>query len=156
MHLSALVCSAAVVLLCGSTMGTKIFRKPHNRQAPPPDPTYLKDAAACNSTIPGVWTGFESSGPLYDEYSLQWVPGNPPGVFSAVMIRGGGWTLGNGNIDFSAGTATINFDTGVFLSGSVSSDCKTFMWNNTSVWRAQSNIDVVHIIGMNHLDVGCK
>ena len=108
-------------------------------------------------TLPGTWTGFEGTTPLYDEYELEWTSGFPPGVFTSVIIRGSGWSLGQGQV-FSNDTlkVTIQFDTGLVLNGSRSENCHTIVWDNGSTWKKMSGIDVVHIVSMNHLDVGYK
>ena len=111
------------------------------------------------SNLPGVWTGFVGAKPLYDEYSLQYQSGAPPGAFTAVVIRGAaggeGWTLGNGQLAADNRSAVITFDSGVTLHGNVSADCSTIAWEeNGSSWQEASGIDVVHLLSMSHIDVG--
>lgn len=140
-------------LLPLASMVTALSHKPLRRPNMPELTPKGKLSTVCNS-IPGTWTGFLPQ-PLYDEYQLDWTPDLGAGAFSAVAIRGGGWTLGQGFISADNTTATIVFDTGVSLSGNVTDGCTTIMWNNTSIWRQKAGgIDVVHIVSMNHLDVG--
>jgi len=54
-------------------------------------------------------------------------------------------------------TATISFDSGVKLTGNVSANCSIIDWSNDSQWNfipTPVAITDVHIIAMNHLDVG--
>ena len=107
-------------------------------------------------TLPGVWTGFVSGKPLYDEYELHFESGAPPGEFVAVVIRGAGdgWTLGRGQLAADNRSATISFDTGTVLSGNVSEDCSAIAWDNDTQWQESSGIEVVHLLSMSHIDVG--
>ena len=111
------------------------------------------------STLPGVWTGFVGTAPLYDEYSLQFEAGAPPGAFTAVVVRGApggeGWTLGSGQLSADNRSAFIVFDTGTSLHGNVSDDCSVISWEeNGSSWQEASGIEVVHLLSMSHIDVG--
>jgi hypothetical protein len=123
-----------------------VRKKSSLHQAPPASSPRDMDC----SNLPGVWTGFFPQ-PLNDEYELAWTQ---QGGFTSVMIRGGGWSLGTGQLGPDNTTAKLVFDTSVTLLGKVSDDCETIAWDNNSTWRKKSMIDVVHIVAMNHLDLG--
>jgi hypothetical protein len=134
--------------------------------APAPGPYAAAAAAAAAAPragspgscagLPGVWTGFVGVRPLYDEYSLGFPSGGPPGAFTAVVLRpapdGEGWTFGAGQLGAGNTTVTLTLDNGLTLTGNVSADCGTLFWDNGSSWARKSGIDVVHIVAMNHLD----
>ena len=109
------------------------------------------------AALGGVWTGFVSRVPLYDEYYLAFEAGAAPGAFSAVNVRAsepGGWTIGAGQLSPDNSTVTIAFDTGVTLRGNVSADCALLEWENGSQWKETGGIEVVHLLSMSHIDVG--
>lgn len=111
------------------------------------------DSDSCDSTVPGTWTGFEGTTALFDSYELTW-RGTSAGAFSSIAISGEtGWALGLGAFSADNATATISFDTGVVLNGTVSEGCSIITWDNGSSWKKALR-KVVHVVAMNHLDVG--
>lgn len=114
-----------------------------------------KAGGSCDASVPGTWTGFEGVTPLYDEYELLWRgPSFPAGAFTSTFVSGGGgWGLGEGQLSADNSTATISFDTGISLHGNVTDGCTTISWDNGSSWR-KSLKKRVHVVAMNHLDVG--
>lgn len=42
------------------------------RMAPPSPPRAAPTGPSSCADLPGVWTGFEPSGPLYDSYQMSW------------------------------------------------------------------------------------
>lgn len=155
---------ASLVRVCASAcvVGTMLLasaRAASLRRAPTRSAPRRTQASSDCGSLPGVWTGFEGSTPLYDSYQLSWRPGGayPVGAFSAVYIQGSapGWTLGEGQLGAGNGTATIAFDSGVTLSGTVSDACSTIVWDNGSSWRKTTALPKkVHMVFMNHLDIG--
>lgn len=91
--------------------------------------------------------------PLRDLYEL--VPRDDvPGGFSALIVEtpSPSWSLGLGVLTNSS--VAITFNTGVALSGSLDAACGTISWNNTSQWVVVPPITQVHLVFMNHLDIG--
>lgn len=132
-----------------------------NPAMPPRDARFKNQGkvsgSPCDATIPGSWTGsFPPSPPLGDQYFLNWT--EPfTGAWTATMVQGGGWTTGAGQFSPDNRTASIAFDTGVKLTGNVSANCSDITWDNDSLWQSVPTpvpITDVHIIAMNHLDVG--
>jgi hypothetical protein len=125
----------------------------HKKLAPP-----FAAAVTCDATIPGTWTGFSPPGHgLGDSYALTWASPAAPGAWTATMLSGGGWGVGRGQFAADNMTTTIAFDSGVNLTGSVTDGCATITWDNDSVWEKYVPPPVitdVHIVAMNHLDVG--
>ena len=95
--------------------------KKHNYMAPGP----------CDGSIPGLWTGYEPQ-PLGDEYSLSWASPPSPGAWTATMVHGGGWGVGQGQFSADFTTTSISFDSGVKLTGRVSANCTQIDWSNDS------------------------
>ena len=66
--------------------------------------------------------------------------------------------MGHGQFSADFSTTTISFDSGVKLNGKVSDNCSRMDWDNDSTWKVEPPppppITDVHIIAMNHLDVG--
>jgi hypothetical protein len=112
---------------------------------------------SCNG-LPGVWTGYVGTRALYDEYDLGYPAGGGPGAYTAVVLApppgtgSEGWTFGAGQLSPDNTTTTLTLDNGLTLTGNVSSDCGTIVWDNGSSWARKSGIDVVHVVAMNHLD----
>jgi hypothetical protein len=118
----------------------------------------FRAAGSCDASIPGSWTGFFPQ-PLNDLYSLNWTSGGAAGAFTALCSSGScGWASGAGQLAADNATLTIKFDNQVNLRGSVSANCSTFSFDNNSTWKAlgppPTPITDVHIVAMNHLDVG--
>ena len=95
----------------------------------------------CDSFIPGDWTGFEPQ-PLNDLYSLTWSTPAAPGAWTVKMVSGGGWNVGQGQFSADNQTTTISFDSGVKLTGNVTSaagtapgSCSMIVWDNGSNWQ---------------------
>lgn len=112
--------------------------------------------------LPGPWTGFSPpTHPLGDAYSLAWAGAGgargADGAFVATMVDGSGWGLGQGTVSADNATASIVFDSGVSLKGTVGDNCTSILWDNDTKWAtapAPSSVSVVHVVAMNHLDVG--
>jgi len=120
----------------------------HTAAAPPAGPQ------SCAGTIPGNWTGFFPQ-PLGDLYELAWDTTAP--TWRASCRTSCGWSTGHGAFSADFSTTTIAFDSGVNLTGTVSGNCSVIAWDNGSQWRVYTPPAVVtdvHIIAMNHLDVG--
>lgn len=116
-------------------------------------------SASCDPTIPGQWTGFEGGRALGDLYALAWSVPAASGAWTATMLKGGGWNVGKAQLAPDNATVSIAFDSGVNLTGAVTDGCATISWDNDSVWKLYVPPPVVtdvHIIAMNHLDVGCE
>jgi hypothetical protein len=157
--------AAALVLAAAAPAAARQRRSVvHGEPAPAP---YAAAAAAAASAsragapgscagMPGVWTGFVGTRPLYDEYDIGFPAGGGPGAFTAIVLRpvpgGEGWTFGAGQLSGDNSSATLTLDNGLTLHGNVSSDCGTLYFDNGSSWARKSGIDVVHIVAMNHLD----
>jgi hypothetical protein len=104
----------------------------------------------------GTWTGFSPpTNPLFDEYLLQWED-ETIGSFTSIVVNGTeGWTFGRGQIDYSTNASVqIEFDNGISLKGNLSKGCKQIDWDNDTRWGKLSQVKSVHVIHMNHLDVG--
>ena len=112
----------------------------------------------CDLTIPGFWTGISQNHPLGDTYQMAWTVPASPGAWTVHMVDGGGWNVGVGQLSADNTTSTVSFDSGVKLNGNVSKDCSAIYWDNDSSWVVKPPppppITDVHIIAMNHLDVG--
>lgn len=94
-------------------------------------PTPFVGAAPCDSTIPGPWTGIEGKTPLHDAYTLAWAPAYP--AWAPTCASGGcGWSTGAATLAADNRSATIAFDSGVKLTGTVSADCTLITWDNDS------------------------
>lgn len=118
-------------------------------------PRKLQSGSSC-ANLPGVWTGFmPPTNPLYDSYELAWLNASA-GMFTAVYVGGGqGWTLAEGQLSSDNSTVVLSLDAGGVLHGNVSDDCSTMMWDNDSAWRKTATLPKrVHVVAMNHLDVG--
>lgn len=119
-----------------------------------------KPAAASQqdcSALPGTWTGFVGNNALFDLYELEFRGGAyPADSFTSVYVSSSpGWSLGQGQLSADNSSAVITFDTGVTLHGNVSDGCTTIMWDNDSSWRkTTAGPKKVHMVFMNHLDVG--
>lgn len=77
-------------------------------------------------------------------------------MFTVVVVNGTvGWTLAEGKID-GLDVALTFLDNGTTTAGTLSPDCGTLSWvGSSTVWRASEDaIQTVHVIAMNHLDVG--
>ena len=82
-------------------------------------------------------------------------------AFSVVVVNGTvgngtvGWTMAEGKID-GLDVALTFLDNGTTTAGSLTPDCGTLSWPGSgTVWRATEDaIQTVHVIAMNHLDVG--
>jgi hypothetical protein len=129
----------------------------HKKYSKHPPPRF---SDPCDGGIPGSWTGFEGpdNHPLGDLYSLAWSVPASPGAWTATMVSGGGWGVGHGQFSPDNLTTTIQFDSGVNLVGNVSQKCGQIDWDNDSRWAIAppppAPITDVHLIAMNHLDVG--
>lgn len=143
--------ASLLVLLASTTLGVQAV---HKKYAPPMLPAA---PSPCDVTIPGYWTGYEST-PLGDTYQMAWTVPASPGAWTVHMIDGGGWNVGIGQLSADNTTTTVSFDSGVKLNGNVSKDCSSITWDNDSRWGVKPPppppITDVHIIAMNHLDVG--
>ena len=173
---AALLVSYAPALQHSTLTRCELASLPHDARAS------VASKATCGAALPGAWTGFSGAHALGDEYSLQWSD-ESAGTFSAVYVVGKqGWSIGKGQIAVGEATAAITFDSGVALQGQVAhpspthdvgigkgfmelrilvpvnaqvqDDCSTLVWDNNSTWRKMTPIKFVHIVSMNHLDVG--
>lgn len=107
------------------------------------------------SNFPGTYTGLSGGQPIYDAYQLAWKAGVPNG-FTAIYVTPASWSLGVGQISPDNTTVTIELDNNrVKLTGTLSNNCGTISWDNDSVWTKSSAVPKkVHMVAMNHLDVG--
>jgi hypothetical protein len=139
------------ILAC-TVAATHALSKKHTTHPPLPRGSV---GGTCDASIPGSWTGFLGKFALQDSYELIWRgPSFPAGAFSSTYVSGpGGWGLGAGQLSADNRTAVIAFDTGVVLHGNLSDDCTLFSFDNGSFWR-KSLKKKVHVVAMNHLDVG--
>lgn len=141
----------------GRLVNPEIHRFPGSSSSLSSSSSSLSSLLPCDS-LPGVWTGYVGSNPLYDEYDLAFQTGAPSGQWTAVVLRpapsGEGWTFGTGQLENGNTTTVLTLDNGITLNGNVSSDCSIVYWDNGSSWRKTSGIDIVHLVMMNHLDVG--
>jgi hypothetical protein len=119
------------------------------------------------SGLPGDWTGgFGAAcgvGGIGDLYSFNWTLPRAPGAWTATMESGGGWGTGLAQNSPDNTTTVVVLDTGTTLRGNISStagagQCSCIQWDNGSWWSKRPPppppITDVHIIAMNHLDVG--
>jgi len=117
--------------------------------------TIISDS--CDGSIPGLWTGYDPK-PLGDTYQMNWTIPSSSGAWTVTMVSGGGWTVGHGQFSPDNTTTTISFNSGVKLNGTVSNKCGQIDWDNDTSWKVKPPptppITDVHIIAMNHLDVG--
>eukprot|EP01059_Diplonema_ambulator_P005631 TRINITY_DN153_c0_g1_i12.p1 TRINITY_DN153_c0_g1~~TRINITY_DN153_c0_g1_i12.p1 ORF type:complete len:880 (+),score=307.94 TRINITY_DN153_c0_g1_i12:55-2640(+) len=108
-------------------------------------------AAACNLT--GAWTG-QRINSRDDEY-IMFMP--TPTTFTVQAVTGGNWSTGSGT--YKSDTQFIHVDLdkssvqGITVNGTVI-NCDTIAWNNGWTWKKQQQINKVHVVFMNHLDVG--
>jgi len=125
--------------------------------------------------LTGNWTGFAPKFvPLFDWYSIQY--SNSTGSFSVVCNTDCGWINGTGQVKSTA--VKIEFNNGISLVGELVENstncgwtdaspthtcpnpppfqpsCTVIYWNNNTTWILLQPIDKVHLIFMNHLDVG--
>lgn len=121
---------AATVALVLLVSGDARHKKLHSR------PAQTSLTSPCDSTIPGYWTGFFPQ-PLYDEYQLAWDP-DRPGEWTAIYVDpiSGGWTNATGSFGVNNTTASVTFNTGLTLNGSVNAACNAIAWDNGSVWKS--------------------
>jgi hypothetical protein len=109
------------------------------------------------ANLPGTWTGFMGSTALFDNYVVDFRGGSyPAGSFTAAYVSSPSWSLGIGQLSADNGTATVYLDSlDNSLTGTVSTDCSSIVWDNGSSWRKTSTLPKrVHMVSMNHLDVG--
>ena len=119
------------------------------------------------SNLPGLWTGgFGAScgqAPIGDSYSFNWTQPPVTGAWTATYTNGGGsWGQGLAQNTPDNSATTMVLDKGQVLHGNISStqsfgSCSCILWDNGSWWMKQPKPNVitdVHIIAMNHLDVG--
>jgi hypothetical protein len=131
----------------------------HKNKLPPS--AFAAAPQNCDS-LPGSWTGGEGKvcgeSPLNDLYSFAWAVPPKQGSWVPTMESGGGWGTGLGQFSPDNSTTTVALDSGVNLNGNVTGNCSCIAWDNGSWWMkkgpAPPPITDVHIIAMNHLDVG--
>ena len=112
------------------------------------------EAASCPD-ITGNW---------YDSHSIPTaqlifrIEKDNNGAYSsfAVTYNPKGWGTGSVSYDSSASIINILLDDGENITGSVASDCSNITWTGTvsAVWIKVPKVDQVHVVFMNHLDVG--
>ena len=114
----------------------------------------------CSAVIPGPWAGFDPQ-PTGAEYSLSWSANSSNGSWEVLYLNapvGPSWTAGVGQFSADNLTTSLLLNSGSSLHGSVTGGCSTITWNDGSIWKATPappTITDVHIVAMNHLDVGC-
>lgn len=112
--------------------------------------------------LAGVWINYDGQQRVTgDEFDIPKAGAqDTAGSFTVVVLRrvNATWTLAKGVIATNNTIALTVVDTGDVHYGEVQDDCSTIVWPhwNASAWRRHSGQDVVHIVAMNHLDVGCK
>eukprot|EP01064_Diplonema_japonicum_P038048 TRINITY_DN90_c0_g1_i5.p1 TRINITY_DN90_c0_g1~~TRINITY_DN90_c0_g1_i5.p1 ORF type:complete len:858 (+),score=219.14 TRINITY_DN90_c0_g1_i5:52-2625(+) len=108
-------------------------------------------AAVCNLT--GTWQGLQV-GPRTDEYSMTTTG---PNTFTVIAVTAGNWSYGEGTIDSQTGHVHVDIDKssaqGISVDGTIT-NCSHIAWANGWVWKKQNLINKVHVIFMNHLDIG--
>lgn len=113
----------------------------------------------CSAVIPGPWAGYDPQ-PTGAEYSLTWANPPAPGAWAVTYLNapvGPSWTAGVGQLSADNLTTTLLLNSGGSLRGTVSGGCSTITWDDGSNWKAVPApplITDVHIVAMNHLDVG--
>jgi hypothetical protein len=113
----------------------------------------------CSAVIPGPWSGFDPQ-PTGADYSIDWTTPPTSGAWTVTYLNapvGPSWTAGSGQLSADNTTATVLLNSGQALSGIVSGGCSVISWNDGSIWKAAPKPPVitdVHIVAMNHLDVG--
>ena len=152
----------AASLALASALALHKSKLPPSAVAPPAPP-----APQDCSNLPGLWTGGfgKACGEqgLGDSYSFNWTLPRAPGAWTATMISGGGWGTGLAQNSADNSTTVISLDAGNTLRGNISAttqagQCSCILWDNGSWWMKAPPppppITDVHIIAMNHLDVG--
>ena len=148
-----------LLLLCAVACVTAVHKKDRAPQ--------LSGVPQDCSNLPGEWTGGFGptcgSNPIGDSYKFNWTIPRSPGAWTATMMSGGGWTTGAAQNSPDNSTTTITLDGGNVLRGNITStqaygQCSCIYWDNGSWWQKTpgppSPVTDVHIIAMNHLDVG--
>jgi len=146
---------AALVALASAAVAEARHKKLNPAMAAPPTPNNCAD-------LPGDWTGGYGAtcgtSPLNDLYSFAWASPPKAGSWVPTMVSGGGWGTGLGQLSPDNSTTTLSLDSGVKLNGNVTGNCSCIAWDNGSWWGKKGPppppITDVHIIAMNHLDVG--
>ena len=108
--------------------------------------------AAC-SDITGNW---------YDSKSIPTaqlifrIEADKNGAYSSFAVTyNPNW--GTGSVSYDSSTSVINMllDDGENITGTVASDCSNITWSTVSAaWIKVPHVDQVHVVFMNHLDVG--
>eukprot|EP01126_Amoeba_proteus_P059319 TRINITY_DN7739_c0_g1_i8.p1 TRINITY_DN7739_c0_g1~~TRINITY_DN7739_c0_g1_i8.p1 ORF type:complete len:363 (-),score=58.11 TRINITY_DN7739_c0_g1_i8:168-1256(-) len=102
----------------------------------------------CSSCVKiGTWTSQTGSTPLYDSYMLF----DSPTGFDAVAASPSSWASGTAKC--SGSLVQILLDGRISMNGKVSENGTRIDWNDNTVWK-YLNIRKVHVVWMNHLDVG--
>lgn len=113
---------------------------------------YFTSSHAC--FLGGNWSAVSGSS-LHDLYTLQQ---NDTHITVKRVSGKAQWSRGDGEI--LEGRASLHFNNGKSISGPINFDCTVIHWNNTSVWCKLPgcggifDVKHVHVVSMNHLDVG--
>eukprot|EP01060_Flectonema_neradi_P029461 TRINITY_DN4083_c0_g1_i1.p1 TRINITY_DN4083_c0_g1~~TRINITY_DN4083_c0_g1_i1.p1 ORF type:complete len:882 (+),score=208.03 TRINITY_DN4083_c0_g1_i1:95-2647(+) len=156
--------AALVLLTVGAASGSfwKDFTKrpdfASRLQYHPDTGEKLVPSIQCNLT--GTWSmrNLSASNNLKGEPAQEYfITSTSPTDWNVVAVSSGvGWSEGQGKI-YSNGTVTAEIDKsstqGIHLTGSIP-NCSTIIWNNEIEWFKQVQIKKVHIVFMNHLDIG--
>ena len=115
---------------------------------------HLRDVPACNLT--GAWTSWTSikDGSKEPEFYLH---STTETAWTVVAITTTTWSSGVGNINSTSGMIHVELDKsstqGIKLDGEIT-NCNTIQWSNGTTWTKQEQISKVHVVFMNHLDIG--
>eukprot|EP00756_Hemistasia_phaeocysticola_P027509 Hpha_TRINITY_DN16121_c1_g8::TRINITY_DN16121_c1_g8_i1::g.4195::m.4195 len=110
----------------------------------------LREWAGCNLT--GTWTGLVKDS-WVDEYLMT---STDLHNFTVMAVTKGSWSSGAGTIN-ADGSVVMELDKsstqGITLHGKIT-NCTSIAWDNGSRWKRQNQIKKVHVVFMNHLDIG--
>ena len=117
---------------------------------------FTEKSSSKDVDINGLWIGDNSTGNKQFIFRTQ----SPGGNVFTVAVAGYplDWATGLGHYD-PTGEITFSADNGDILTGRITSESQEIIWNSpapnvTYKWTKLPNVKKVHVVFMNHLDVG--
>ncbi|KAJ9443926.1 hypothetical protein DIPPA_29372 [Diplonema papillatum] len=112
----------------------------------------LRETPVCNLT--GTWSSWTNASSVVQEYFMESLS---DGTWTVIAVTANSWASGQGIIDPATGFVHVDLDKsttqGISLNGTIT-NCSVMNWDNNTTWSRQQVIKKVHVVFMNHLDIG--